>query len=208
MASFAERERLLAWFRRNRALSRSLFAMIPDASYHARPIPLRHPIVFYDGHFPAFNVNTLAKKGHRRDGVDARFEVLFERGIDPGSEREAAGAAIAAWPSRAEIAAFSEAADAVVEELLAREPLGEAAFTILEHEVMHHETLLYLFHALDPALRDVPPRGIEIPSSISHERRTVRVPAGRATLGATRDEVPFGWDNEFGAVGVDVDSFE
>ncbi len=34
------------------------------------------------------------------------------------------------------------------------------------------------------------------------------VPAGTATIGALRAEIPFGWDNEFEAVRVDVASFE
>ena len=36
----------------------------------------------------------------------------------------------------------------------------------------------------------------------------VRIPAGRATLGAERSRGRFGWDNEFGEVRVDVPAFE
>jgi formylglycine-generating enzyme required for sulfatase activity len=36
----------------------------------------------------------------------------------------------------------------------------------------------------------------------------VGVPAGRATLGARRGGIPFGWDNEFEAIEVDVPGFE
>jgi iron(II)-dependent oxidoreductase len=36
----------------------------------------------------------------------------------------------------------------------------------------------------------------------------VAVPAGRATLGARPGEIPFGWDNEFPSVIVDVPAFE
>jgi formylglycine-generating enzyme required for sulfatase activity len=35
----------------------------------------------------------------------------------------------------------------------------------------------------------------------------VRIPAGRATLGADKDEIPFGWDNEFPRHVVDVPAF-
>jgi len=37
--------------------------------------------------------------------------------------------------------------------------------------------------------------------------RTVTIPAGRATLGARRERVAFGWDNEFPAHVVDVPAF-
>ena len=40
------------------------------------------------------------------------------------------------------------------------------------------------------------------------EPRRVRIPAGRARLGAQPEEVPFGWDNEFPALTVEVPSFE
>ena len=36
---------------------------------------------------------------------------------------------------------------------------------------------------------------------------TIEVPAGRATIGARRGDIPFGWDNEFEAVEVHVPAF-
>ncbi|MFN2442294.1 MAG: SUMF1/EgtB/PvdO family nonheme iron enzyme [Thermoanaerobaculia bacterium] len=220
--SETQRQFFLDWFRAVRRRSRELFAMIPDSSYHERPIPLRHPIVFYDGHLPAFNVNTLAKKGHGAHGIDEELEMLFERGIDPGDTDEAALATIQAWPERGAIARYGERADALVERFLAEEPLerddraamrrGEAIWTILEHEAMHHETLLYIFHALDPAKKTMPQRGIAPPPGDGRDARTtparVRIPAGTARLGATREEIQFGWDNELEAVEADVPSFE
>ncbi len=47
---------------RNRERSRQLFALLSDAAYDARPIALRHPVAFYDGHLPGFSFNTLVKK--------------------------------------------------------------------------------------------------------------------------------------------------
>jgi ergothioneine biosynthesis protein EgtB len=220
--SDARRQVFLEWFRGNRRRSRELFSMIPDSSYHERPIPLRHPIVFYDGHLPAFNVNTLAKKGHGAEGIDEELEMLFERGIDPGDTDEAARATIQAWPDRAAIARYGEQADALFERFLAERPLerqdraamrrGEAIWTSLEHEAMHHETLLYIFHALDPAKKRMPERTIALPPGRGRDGRTtpgrIHIPAGTARLGATREEIPFGWDNEFGGVEVEVPSFE
>ncbi len=216
------RQFFLDWFRANRRRSRELFAMIPDASYQERPIPLRHPIVFYDGHLPAFNVNTIAKKGHGGSGADEALEVLFERGIDPGSSDEANRAAIEAWPERSAVAAYGERADALVERLLSEAPLerddrpamrrGEAIWTSLEHEAMHHETLLYIFHALDPAKKRMPERTLVPPPRGGQDARTtprrIRIPAGKTTIGARRDEIPFGWDNEFEAAEAEVEAFE
>src|SRR5580765_1047419 len=70
-------------YRRNRERSRTLFDMLPEDVYYSRPIDLRHPVVFYDGHLPGFSFNTLVKKALGKPGIDARLETLFARGIDP-----------------------------------------------------------------------------------------------------------------------------
>lgn len=217
MDPIIDRSRMLEQFRRNRQRSRELFGMIPDESYLERPIPLRHPIVFYDGHLPAFNVNTLAKNGQGRNGVDERLEVLFERGIDPESGEEAARSTIQRWPSRESVLAYGRAADAIIEEILTEAPLhredrpamrrAEAAGTILEHEPMHHETLLYMFHALDPARKSMPASD-GVVSSGNVRPAVVRIPPGKVRLGAGHDEIPFGWDNEFGSIEIEVPAFE
>ena len=73
------------WYRRNRARSESIFDLIDPAAYYSRPISLRNPIVFYEGHLPAFSVLAFLRRGLGRSGVNARLERLFERGIDPDS---------------------------------------------------------------------------------------------------------------------------
>ena len=47
----------------------------------------------------------------------------------------------------------------------------------------------------------------ELEAALPSNRR-VTVPAGHATLGARRDCIPFGWDNEFDEHRVDVPAFE
>src|SRR6476661_6119708 len=84
------RRALIDWYQRNRARSSVLFDMLSEQAYYSRPIALRHPIVFYEGHLPAFSFNTLVKKGLRLPSIDARLEALFARGIDP-HETQAAG---------------------------------------------------------------------------------------------------------------------
>src|SRR5205823_6015630 len=81
----------------------------------------------------------------------------FARGIDPSESASNAGARVE-WPRRDEVHAFAaEADDQVLRALTAADldrpgdPLldrGEAAFAILEHEAMHQETLLYMWHRL------------------------------------------------------------
>jgi ergothioneine biosynthesis protein EgtB len=77
---------------------------------------------------------------------------------------------------------------------------------VLEHELMHQETLLYMLLQLPhdrkrrPAGLPPPPFGRGAPA------REVEVPGGRVTLGAPRDG-RFGWDNEFPEQETSVASF-
>src|SRR5215471_417213 len=118
-----DRSSAVDWYRRNRARSHAIFDLITDDAYYSRPIALRHPLVFYEGHLPAFSFNTVAKKAFRRPSIDARLETLFARGIDPhetvgagqvggaGEAGEAGGAGQDGWPSRDVVRAFADEAD-------------------------------------------------------------------------------------------------
>src|SRR5262252_5445353 len=87
-------------YRTNRERSRSLFDLLGEEAYYSQPIALRHPIVFYEGHLPAFSFNTLVKRGLGRPGIDARLETLFARGIDPHEAPGAGGATSAGETGR------------------------------------------------------------------------------------------------------------
>jgi ergothioneine biosynthesis protein EgtB len=203
-------------YRRTRARSSRLFDLLSESAYYSRPISLRHPIVFYEGHLPAFSFNTLVKRALGEAGIDERLEGLFARGIDP-SEAES-GAGSHQWPRRDEVRQFADEADArVIRALRSAEldrpghPLldrAEAAFAILEHEAMHQETLLYMWHRL-PFQDKRPPTGYRpcvhgpVPAA---EWRGVQ--PGPATLGVDRHVLPFGWDNEFPSYVVNVPAFE
>ena len=58
-----DRQSLLDWYTRNRERSKMLFDLVGDEAYYTRPISLRHPLVFYEGHLPGFSFNTLVKRG-------------------------------------------------------------------------------------------------------------------------------------------------
>lgn len=208
------RDELIATYRRYRARTRELFELVTPDAYYERPIALRNPIVFYEGHLPGFSVNTLVKLALKREGVDARLEALFARGIDPEDEA-AVRSPTDVWPSREEVQAFAAACDARVEEVLRTGTLvnedvpqlrgAEAVFTILEHELMHQETLLYMLHQLPYAMKRAGD-----PSSVVDRagaaQSMVHIPAGRVMLGRARDS-GFGWDNEFPSLAVDVEAF-
>jgi iron(II)-dependent oxidoreductase len=217
----ADRQTLAGWYRQNRERSRRLFDLIDPAAYYTRPIALRNPIVFYEGHLPAFSVIALLERGFGRPRVDPEMERLFERGIDPHSvdaavPRSGAGTV---WPSRAEVLAYGERADKAILDVLesvdddvngmrSRDPRQvEGIFTALEHEAMHQETLLYMWHRL-PYDQKQATAPIKYELGVAPTQSNVRVPAGNATLGADRSRVAFGWDNEFGESVLPMEAFE
>jgi len=205
------------WFRRNRDRSRAWFDLLVDDAYESRPIAQRHPVVFYEGHVAAFNVNTLVKLGLGLAGVDAELETLFERGIDPDEGDVDASSTRATWPSRSEVLAFAAGADRAIEAAFEHRDLlrfdrpvlrrGLALFTILEHEAMHHETLLYMFHQMPAATKRRPVDYRPVLGGDPPAPATVEIPAGTATLGVAPDALPFAWDNEVGTCAVDVPAF-
>lgn len=192
-----------SWYRRNRERSRTLFNLLVDEAYYSQPIALRHPVVFYDGHLPAFSFNTLVKKALGGVSIDERLERLFARGIDPA---EAAAGPRFQWPSREAVQAFVEEADHRVLEALEREDLdrpghplldrAEAVFAILEHEAMHQETLLYMWHRLPFQQKRRPAAYRPSTEGQLPAQEWVEVAGGRATLGVNPSDVPFSWDNE------------
>jgi gamma-glutamyl hercynylcysteine S-oxide synthase len=211
-----DRGRLVDWYRRNRKQTASLFALVADEAFYDRPIPLRHPFAFYAGHIPAFSYLTLNERGLGDEPIDARLERLFERGIDPATADEARRHGRGDWPDRAAIAEFGARCDARVEDALASANIddpaiprlvhAQAAYTILEHEPMHQETLLYIVHQLADERKHAVPSRHEDPAIAPTGMRSI--PPGTATLGAARDEIRFGWDNEFERSEVPVAGFE
>jgi gamma-glutamyl hercynylcysteine S-oxide synthase len=213
-----DRAAALAWYKRNRERSRAIFDLIHPSAYYSRPIALRNPIVFYEGHLPAFSVIAFLRRGLGREPVDERLETLFARGIDPDSVDAAVprSGASTAWPSREQVLDFARRCDEAVIDALEQSPELplEGLYTALEHEAMHQETLLYMWHRLPYSQKRPGPgfeRGSE-PGSAARAGRlgdtTVRIPEGGAVLGADRSAAPFGWDNEFDVHRVSVPAFE
>ena len=222
-----DRDTLVARYRRNRERSRFLFELLTDEDAHyGQPIPLRHPFVFYEGHVPGFSFNTLVKKALGGASIDPALEDLFARGIDPPTDPPLATPAAAEreaarnrklWPERRVVRQFAQEADARVIEALAQgdidrpgHPLlhrAEAVFVILEHEVMHQETLLYMLHRVPYALKRAPAGYRPVVGGAAPQARWIAIAPGRATLGIDRSAALYAWDNECPRHVETVDAF-
>ena len=213
----ADRDAFVRWYRRNRERTAALFDLIDDQAYRSRPIDLRHPFVFYEGHIPAFSFNTLVKRALGGASIDARLEALFARGIDPEETQTGDNTHQQPWPTRDEVRAFAVEVDrrviAALEQADIERPghplldRAEAVFVILEHEPMHQETLRYMCHRLPFHQKRRPAGYAPLTRGVPPAQEWIEIPAGRAVQGVAPGELPFAWDNERPAYASDVAAF-
>jgi len=188
------------------ARSDEIFGLVRPEAVYARPIPLRQPFLFYVGHLPAFAWNHLWRRVAGRETFDADLDVLFERGIDPPDDGPGAGEQEGAWPAFEAVAAYRDRVRKCVGTCLEEPGVQETLPMVLEHELMHHETLLYMVQQLPADLKNTPDPAPPLPSERPPARSPIQIPGGRAVLGAPRNG-RFRWDNEFPETSVDVGAF-
>jgi len=198
----------------------ALFGLVAPDALLAQPIALRQPFIFYLGHLPAFAWNQVCRGVLGRPSFDPAFDELFERGIDPVETDTFSAAPPEAWPEVARILGYRDRirdeVRAACAELEARAE-GDADVLVqqarilavaLEHERMHHETLLYMIQQLPAAAKIRPAAFAPLTGGgATPAARRIVIPGARVRLGADFDEIPFGWDNEFGRLEVEVEDF-
>ena len=216
MAETVEERLTAAWARTDR-----IFDILTPEAWLAQPISLRHPFIFYLGHLPAFAWNHVCGGVLDRPPFNALFDDLFSRGIDPDvddpSHCHDHPEVPARWPALGEVldyrdrvraavlAAAGPVADRGETHAMARE--GRVFSMVVEHELMHQETLLYMLQRLDFERKIRPawlPAYVEGPG---RPAGPVEIPAGLATLGASVSDLAFGWDNEFPSLRMPVPAF-
>ena len=196
--------------------SDEILALIPDDAWHERPIGLRHPFLFYMGHLPAFAWNQVCRGALGAGHLVERLDLVYARGIDPDDTDIAVQQSIKAWPSLEETIAYRDEVRRVVlsriGDVLSRTDdelceNGRVLEIVIEHEVMHHETLLYMVAEAPPGMICRPVSIAAPEGGLGGVAELRRIPAGKAVIGAAWDAIPFGWDNEFGRLEMDVAAF-
>ena len=210
------RERFLAAWSR----SDEIFDIIHPQAMLSKPIVWRHPFIFYVGHLPAFSWNQICGALLNWPSFNPYYDDLFCRGIDPDvdtGECHWHPEVPDRWPSLAETLEYRDnVRGALLDSLEAmgycrsNDSLaqgGRVFQLVLEHESMHQETLLYMMQQMAPGEKIRPahlPKYWFGPAAVS---QAIRIPAGKARIGARFDRLAFGWDNEFHETTVDVPGF-
>jgi iron(II)-dependent oxidoreductase len=195
----------------------ALFGILQENSLYDRPIPERHRIIFYLGHLEAFDLNLFRESGSSLRSSHPEFDRLFAFGIDP------VGGGLPTdrpedWPAIEEVRSYHDKVREEIDSYLDGADFAENSragaagpetllHVAVEHRLMHAETLAYMFHRLPVEKKHAQRQAVFSMGLI--EPRMLKIPAGKATLGLPRNaHGPFGWDNEFEAIEVEVPAFQ
>ncbi|MDN5874378.1 MAG: 5-histidylcysteine sulfoxide synthase, partial [Sinobacteraceae bacterium] len=212
------REGLKAYFLETFDCYESLFTTLAcDAAWFERPIPLRHPLIFYYGHTATFFVNKLLLTRLIDTRIDAQMESTFAVGVDEMSWDDLDENHYN-WPTVAQVQAYRDQVRAMVCEVIDTAPLTLpidwnnpwwAIIMGVEHERIHLETSSVLIR--QQRLDYVRERdGWEscTRAGAAPENTLVEVPAGHTALGKAFSAPRYGWDNEYGRHEAEVGAFK
>jgi ergothioneine biosynthesis protein EgtB len=195
--------------------SDQIFDLLEPGAIFERPIALRHPLIFYLGHLPAFAWNQVCRGVLGMPSFRPEFDSLFERGIDPVGVDAYESAT--EWPPISEVLAYRDRVRSELVEAIAKvgqhgdnDPLtehGRIFEVAIEHELMHQETLQYILQQLPLTSKKRPPSMAPYDFGGAARPAKVEVAGGPVLLGADFETAAFGWDNEFPQLEVEVGDF-
>ena len=206
--------------------------------FYRQPIKLRLPLLFYLGHLPCFAWLQFQHLEGVNQVIDTLFDKLFQRGIDPDVQTGLVHHEHSSPYSLKEeveerywrsftVQAIADYRDKVRAEILRVLRTGDLDYNdvstlnilhvALEHEMMHQETLAYLYAQMPTeALQfdlihplNFYPHRVNLPLPENH---WIALPGGLTSLGKPYNDpasaFSFGWDNEFPSEPTYVSSFE
>ncbi len=213
-----KRQEILAYFHATFERYEQLFEILSsDEAYYVKPIPLRHPLIFYFGHTATFFVNKLLLVGLLQQRINPRFESMFAIGVDEMSWDDLSDAHYN-WPTVAEVRAYRAELRSTVDRIIREAPLTLpigwdhpwwAILMGIEHERIHLETSSVLIR--QHALKHVRPNAqwpVCRTSGTAPQNDLVPIPAGRIVIGKQRDDDTYGWDNEYGRHEAEIPTFQ
>lgn len=180
-----------------------LFDLISPETLYERPISERHRLVFYRGHFDAFDWNLLARRAAGEKPLHGDFDRLFERGIDPAPGQAPADSP-RDWPRIDEVAGYVAKTRAWIDERI-DDLDSELLQMAIEHRHMHAETFGYLLHNLPVDKKRAPKEPSRSIVRDAPLNAMIAIESGVVTLGKSGEG--FGWDNEYSAHDVIVPGF-
>jgi 5-histidylcysteine sulfoxide synthase len=214
---FANRRAIKDYFDNSWNLYELLFSAIKvDSTLYESPDPLRNPLVFYLGHTAAFYINKFKLAGLIDHGVHEEWDQLFAVGVDPNLPQNLEVSEF--WPSISEVRSYRKTIYKIVHQVI--DQLKESDFPItpqsplwaipmtIEHDRIHLETSSVLIRQLAVDKVERPADWSYAPANCSKPtNKWIEMPAGNIQLGKPADSPIFGWDNEYGALKLEIAAF-
>lgn len=197
----------------------SLFQCLANnEAYYVKPIPLRHPLIFYYGHTATFFVNKLLLTRMIDQRLDQRLESIFAVGVDEMSWDDLNDINYE-WPTVAEVQNYRDQVRKLVCDLIDNAPLQSpinwqnpwwAIIMGIEHERIHIETSSVLIRQHDLQYVQDNSNWEPIPATdkAAPTNELIKVPAGTVVVGKSYDSAEYGWDNEYGQHKIDIEGFK
>src|SRR5215475_8271534 len=143
-------EALLERLQSARKQSDELFSIVKPEFLYERPIAERHRIVFYIGHLEAFDWNLLRERIFQAEAFNPNFDRLFAFGIDP-VDGGLPSDQPKDWPNIESVREYVAYVRKTIDDNLSghfSEDTDKLLNVVIEHRLMHAETLAYMLHQL------------------------------------------------------------
>ena len=214
----AKREAIREYFHKTYDHYEDLFNIfVDDSVFYEQPEATRHPMIFYFGHTATFFVNKFMVSKIIDDRINPEFESTFAVGVDEMGWDDMERARYA-WPEVSLVKEYRQKVRTLVDALITKLPMTlpitqESPWWIIlmgiEHERIHIETSSVLHRQLPiekvQSIDNFPlcPERSEAPKNemIAVDGRTI-------TLGKERSHHLYGWDNEYGKLQEQVNTFK
>ncbi|CAL6108908.1 5-histidylcysteine_sulfoxide synthase [Hexamita inflata] len=212
-----KRAEILESFNDGWAIYERIYEQLPtDDSWYKKPIPIRHPLIFYYGHTAAFFVNKLNISKFSDKRIDPKTERMVAIGVDEMSWDDL-NEAHYDWPTVAKMHEFRQLCKALVLEFISTMPIKlpitqeDPAWIILmgiEHQHIHLETSSVLIRQqklelVKKVFEDCPNKRTEFQDV--PKNKLIKVAAQIVHLG--KKDATYGWDNEYGTESVALKEF-
>ncbi|MGI0117933.1 5-histidylcysteine sulfoxide synthase [Zooshikella sp. RANM57] len=213
-----KRKELLNYFHKTFSLYESIFeCLINENVFYMRPNPLRHPLIFYYGHTAVFFINKLNVAGLVSTRIDPKLESMLAIGVDEMSWDDLHDDHYD-WPTPSQVHDYREKTRTLVDQFIRstdfslpinwQDPMWIILMGI-EHERIHLETTSVLIRELP--IQCVKPHpvwsNICLTSNIPPTNELLPVKGGPITLGKSKNNPLYGWDNEYGVYTTQVEDF-
>lgn len=213
-----KRQEIREYFHKTFTLYERLFeCLASDKAFYQRGTPLRHPLIFYYGHTAVFYINKLHVAKLIPERLDATLESMVAIGVDEMSWDDLDENHYD-WPTPQAVKAYRDQVRQVVDDFIQTTPISlpirwdDPLWIVMmgiEHERIHLETSSVLIRQLPiefvkphPLFKDNQKTGTPAVNSL------LPVEGQTVTQEKTHENPLYGWDNEYGSLTTQVQSFQ